>query len=231
MDKIKNEWENLCDMTKSYYGNDINWYIHWYENGKNRQGVEVKTLSEEYRRYFVRDHECYTVYNSHCTYEYWLKKLNKKNLTRYLYLTLSPDKFLRNLDNTKENRDELTKWCKNWFEYNRKLYGKYCWVIECGSKGDHLHVHAVVELLSSIKHARDLKRSWAKHFPKNQLLTSVNLQSKNDKKRGEYAYLQFDDINILQDKLDYFENEKKGSHENLEDLNLRGSRGFLTDNI
>lgn len=146
----------------------------------------------------------------------------------YLYLTLSPDKLLRNLDNTEHNRKALYNWCNNWFSHNPKYYGDYCFVVECGSKGDHLHAHAVVELLSSHKHAEKLKASWAKTFPNNQLLTSLNLSSKK-KGRGEYAYLRFDDELILQDKLDYFVDEMKGSHQNLEDLNLRGSRGFLTD--
>lgn len=147
----------------------------------------------------------------------------------YLYLTLSPDKYLRNMDNTPENREALNNWCNNWFANNPKFYGNYTWVIECGSKGNHLHVHAVCEMKNSHKHAEKLKRNWAKHFPNHQLLTTLNLNSKTTKK-GEYAYMRFDDPTILKDKLDYFENEKKGSHENLEDLNLRGSRGFLTDN-
>ena len=147
----------------------------------------------------------------------------------YLYLTLSPDKFLRNLEVSDSNKLALKRWCDNWFEYNPKYYGDYAYVIEGGSNNDHLHVHAVVSLLSSHKHAEKLKKSWARTFPKSQLLTTVNLQSKSGK-RGEYAYLQFDSSKILEDKLLYFRNECKGIHSNLVDLGLRGSRGFLTDN-
>lgn len=156
--------------------------------------------------------------------KYRRERFRKPN---YLYLTLSPDKLLRNLIVSKSNKLALEKWCKNWFEYNPKYYGDYAWVIEGGSNNDHLHVHAVVELLSSHKHAEKLKKSWARTFPNNQLITTLNLQNRGNK-RGEYAYLQFDRPEILKDKLAYFENEKKGIHENLVDLGLRGSRGFST---
>ena len=46
----------------------------------------------------------------------------KKN---YLWLTLSPDKFLRNMDNTPENLQALGTWCENWFANNPKYYGDY----------------------------------------------------------------------------------------------------------
>lgn len=153
------------------------------------------------------------------------KRPQKKS---YLYLTLSPDKYLRNLEPTDSNIENLNKWCDKWFNQDKKFYNQFAWVIESGSHEDHLHVHAVMEMKSSKHHARNLKEFWKKYFPNNQLLTKKNLSSK-DSSRGEYCYLQFDRDDILTDKLEYFENEKKGTHENLKDLGLRGSRGFLTD--
>lgn len=156
------------------------------------------------------------------------KKSNQPQKKSYLYLTLSPDKFLRNLEPTPENIDNLNRWCEKWFNQDKKFYNQFAWVIESGSHGDHLHVHAVMEMKNSKHHARNLKDFWAKYFPNNQLLTKKNLSSR-DNSRGEYCYLQFDKEDILQDKLEYFENEKKGTHENQIDLGLRGCRGFLTD--
>lgn len=164
----------------------------------------------------------------------------KKN---YLWLTLSPDKFLRNMDNTPENLQALETWCTNWFENNPKYYGEYSWVVENGSEGDHLHVHALLEMKSSHKHADRLKKSWAKHFPNHQLLTAVNCNTEAYKNRdkipksrwiagkhtGEYCYKQLDDPMYVQERIDYMDNEKKGCHENLSDTGVRGSRGFLTD--
>lgn len=160
-------------------------------------------------------------------------KMFSKPKTSYLWLTLSPDKLLRNMDNTPENLEALNKWASNWFE-NYLGYGDYAWVAENGSEGDHLHIHCVLEMKNSHKHAEKLKRSWNKHFPNNQLLTSVDCSTKayrNGTKRGEYCYLRFDDPAILHDKLTYMNNEMKASHENLCDTGVRGSRGFLTDNI
>lgn len=155
--------------------------------------------------------------------------LGQKKKKSYIYITLSPDKFLRNLDNTEHNRNELFDWCNQWFDIIGKRYYKaHQWVVECGSHGDHLHVHAICEMNTSIKHAERLKKSWARRFPNNQLILS------NKKKGNEYDVQRFDNsdfgLEVLNDKMNYFKNELKGSHENLEDLGLRGSRGFLTDN-
>lgn len=160
----------------------------------------------------------------------WKPPAEKSN--NYLYLTLSPDKILRNLERNETNLQNLKIWCEKWFEWcGKKYYNQYAWVIESGSKGDHLHVHAVCEMKSSHKHAEKLKLFWKKYFPNNQLLTTKNLSSKKSG-RGEYCYLRFDDPCILKDKLDYFNNEKKGLHENLIDEGLRGSsEGFLTDSV
>ena len=161
-------------------------------------------------------------------FDEFVKRKQKKENKNYLYVTLSPDKFLRNLEVTEHNKKALHDWCERWFwGASKKWYKGYQYVIEGGSKNDHLHVHFVVELKSSHKHAEQLKRSWARTFPDNQLLSTLNLQMKG---RGEYAYLRFDDETILEDKLTYFSNERKGTHENLVDLGLRGSGGSLTYN-
>ena len=141
------------------------------------------------------------------------KKLSKKLYNRflrekykkksYLYLTLSPDKFLRNITCSEENLRELDQWANNWFKYNKKHYGEdWCYVVEVGSQGNHPHIHALVEMKSSHKHAEQLRSSWKKTFPNNQLLTTKNLGLKN-KSRGEYCYLRIDKQDILNDKLEY----------------------------
>tara|TARA_Y100000593_G_C4289338_1_gene327381 strand:- start:188 stop:820 length:633 start_codon:yes stop_codon:yes gene_type:complete len=161
-----------------------------------------------------------------------LKRHLNKNKS-WMWLTGAPDKFLRNIENTPENVVAIANWCDNWFKY-AKFYGDYAWVVENGPNGDHLHWHCICEMKDSVKHADSLKKSWAKHFPNNQLLTSVDCNSnayKNGTKRGEYAYKRTDKWEYVQERLDYLENEKKGTHENKSDLGFRGSRGFLTDNI
>ena len=158
--------------------------------------------------------------------EAWAKKIKKNNKKNYLYLTLSPDKYLRNLDRTDENLKNLNLFCEKWFNQDKIYYEKFAWVIESGSNGDHLHVHCVCEMKTSHKHARKLKAYWAKWFPNNQLMTSISLNGKT-KGRGEYCWFTFDKQEILEDKLEYFKNESKGTHSNLIDEGLRGLRGFL----
>ena len=205
------------------------------EGGQGFQGLAdfEKWIETKYKNYSEdwEDFKGNTLYSKESglarkMYKKYLKeKYDKKS---YLYLTLSPDKILRNLDVTDHNIQALKDWAEKWFEYNPKFYGDYAWVIEGGSQNDHLHLHAVCEMKSSHKHAERLKNSWKRAFPNNQLLTTLNLQAKGNK-RGEYAYLSFDDNQILKDKLDYFSNENKNLHENLVDLGVSGSRGFLTD--
>jgi hypothetical protein len=139
------------------------------------------------------------------------------------------------METNEENLEALNSWCHNWFS-NGLWYGNYSYVVEVGPDGDHPHVHAILEMKNSHKHADKLKKSWAKHFPNHQLLTSVDATTKaykNKKKRGEYCYASFnkdstdpEGNNILEDKLDYMINEKKSSHENLFETGFRGSRGF-----
>jgi hypothetical protein len=160
-------------------------------------------------------------------FDRWNKKRIKKQMKNYLYLTLSPDKQLRNLEVNDANKKELVDWCEEWFKWGlKRWYTGYIYEIECGSNGDHLHVHCVMEMKSSHKHAETLKKSWSRVFPGSQLITTLNLGSKSNG-RGEYAYLRFDDPEILEDKINYFDDAKKGHHANLYDLGLRGSGGSL----
>lgn len=173
------------------------------------------------------------------------KKSSKEKDKSWMWLTLSPDKFLRNIDNNPENLKALGDWCENWFKHNPNMYDGYKYVVENGSAGDHLHVHAILGIKNSHKHAEKLKKSWARHFPNHQLIQTLNMCTKAYKNRnnipkakwkaekhyGEYCYASFSDPLILQDKLDYMENEKKGCHENLSDTGVRGSGGVLSDII
>lgn len=167
--------------------------------------------------------------SAEAAFKHYIETKEKQQKTKnYLYLTLSPDKHLRNLFPTNENIKALETWAKEWFKWGlKKWYNGYIYTIESGSQHDHLHLHCIMELKSSHKHAELLKRSWARTFPNNQLLSTKNLSSLSNS-RGEYCYLRFDDPEILQDKIAYFDNEKKGIHSNLIDLGLRGLGGSLT---
>lgn len=190
--------------------------FHWWLNHKSHTVHELEMC--------VKD--------VHTEYSKYLKKFKKGKVDKsYMWLTLSPDKLLRNIENTAENVKAVGDWCERWFKYANH-YGDYAWVVECGSNGDHIHVHCICEMVKSKKHAENIKKSWNRNFPNHQLLTSVDGNSDAYKKgkRGEYCYKRMDNWSYVQERLDYLENEKKGTHENLYDLGVRGSRGFLTDN-
>jgi hypothetical protein len=143
------------------------------------------------------------------------KLIKKREKINYLYLTLSPDKFSRNLPI--DRLDDLKDWCSKWFTEKNNFYRGGVYVIENGSKGDHLHVHALLKINNSTKHALKLKDYWSKYFPESPLLTSLNLAARKLKgtgSRGEYCYANITDRKILEDKLDYFTNDNKGFHEN-----------------
>jgi len=160
-------------------------------------------------------------------YKRFLKEVHPAEC--WLYLTLSPDKYKRNLDNNAANRELLNNWAVKWFG-SSSYYGDYKWVIEAGSKGNHLHLHAVCQMKSSKNHAERLKKSWARTFPKHQLLTTKNLCVKS-KSRGEYAYATIKNRQIMHDKYEYISGNKSdellGDHSELHPVGLEGSRGAL----
>lgn len=159
-------------------------------------------------------------------YKIYTKNLEKKSRKNYLWLTLSPDKKLRNLLPNNENTNKLADWANSWFNYAMgRWYNGYIWVLEGAVNNDHLHLHSVIDLKSSHNHAEVLKRSWARTFPANQLETSVNIGHKN-KKRGEYAYMRFDDPMILADKMQYMRKTMDGDVEGT-DLGKSQSGGSL----
>lgn len=196
-------------------------FIEWFNNLKTfDQNDKISILSESNLMYKNLRNKLYK--------RFIKEKYKKKS---YLYLTLSPDKLLRNIECSKENLAELDRWAHNWFKFNKKHYGPdWCYVVEVGSNGDHAHIHALVEIINSHKHAEQLKASWKKTFPNNQLLTSKNLGIKNNS-RGEYCYLRIDRQDILEDKLNYFINDYKATHVNLFDPGLTGSGGLFTDKL
>lgn len=141
------------------------------------------------------------------------RKISKMNKLNYLYLTLSPDKFERNLK--MEQQNDLIEWCEKWFNSKNSFYHGGVYIVENGTEGDHLHVHCVLNIKNSLKHAFKLKNFWAKYFPESPLLTSMNLCARSLRNsRGEYCYAIITDRKILQDKLEYFTNGEKGYHEN-----------------
>ena len=144
----------------------------------------------------------------------WFLKYRTPDRKNYLYLTLSPDKFKRNIPESK--LPDLMAWSEKWFSDKNEFYNGGVFVCEVGSDGNHPHIHALLDMKHSLKHALKLKKYWNKYFPDSPLLTSLNLCARGGKSnsRGEYCYANITDSEIVKDKLIYFNDEDKGSHEN-----------------
>lgn len=146
-------------------------------------------------------------------WKYVDKIIKKRDKINYLYLTLSPDKFKRNIPIN--DLDTLKEWCSKWFCEKNNFYHGGVYVIEWGSNEEpHYHVHCLLNIKNSLKHAFKLKNYWKRYFPNSALETSLNLCCHKKGQRGEYCYAIITDREILQDKLDYFINDEKGFHEN-----------------
>lgn len=129
----------------------------------------------------------------------------------YQWITLSPDYLQRNIMYSEENVKKLNEFCDKWF--TPKRYSEYHWIIEHGKfEEGHLHVHCLIRMRHKKQgknHARELKEFWKRILPGHPLIGKDYL-SKNIS--GKYYF----------DKLDYFVQAQKGSHENYRDLHLEG---------
>lgn len=132
------------------------------------------------------------------------------------FITLSPDHKKRGFSYP-EDFGSLKMWCEDWF--STRIYEKYAWVIESGKHADrpHLHVHFICQIRGdrSKKHKLNLTRSWAKCFPNNQLVGD------------DYHVVRCNTQEIVDDKMNYLINDRKGSHSNFEDLAPHGGVGAV----
>tara|TARA_B100000519_G_scaffold174193_1_gene161967 strand:+ start:1503 stop:2120 length:618 start_codon:yes stop_codon:yes gene_type:complete len=129
----------------------------------------------------------------------------------YQWITLSPDYLQRNIAYSEENVEKLKHFCNQWF--SPKRYAEYHWIIEYGKADEgHLHVHCLVRMRHKKQgknHARELKEFWKRCIPGHPLIGKDYLSTNLS---GKYYF----------DKLEYFNDENKGSHMNHMDLNLEG---------
>jgi hypothetical protein len=101
-----------------------------------------------------------------------------------------------------------------------KYFNQVWYVIECGKHEDksNLHIHILCDFkeLGSKFFLRDLKKYWKNYFP--DMDNDISYDIKGNK--GIHR-VDCNTVNIIKDKIDYMDNELKGSHENYRDLGLR----------
>lgn len=99
------------------------------------------------------------------------------------------------------------------------MYEEGHWIIESGkSDPPNIHIHLLVKIKNSKKHKASLNAKWMALF-------NTDLQGDND----YYQLLTHNESpdmpaypDWFAEKLNYFDNELKGTHKNLVDLELRG---------
>ena len=157
-------------------------------------------------------------YESHLERRIRLSKEKKAQgpSTKCVFLTLQTFK------NRMADLDAMILFCSR-IQY---LYDGCMWCIETGKvplPDSNLHIHLLGKIKNSRKHKDAVCREWSKLF--NTDLRSAdfwNLRQHRDCPEMP-SYEQW-----FNEKLEYFEDEKKGSHQNCLDLGARGGQGFST---
>lgn len=142
-------------------------------------------------------------------YQLWLKKRPKPKTNcedRFKFITI------QDFQRRTEDIDKLLLFIKN-ISY---LYSEGKWIIEQG-KSINVHVHLLVKLINPKTHKKKLSIEWSKLFDTNIYDKDYYKLTQCNGGKGMVPYEQW-----VQEKLDYFNNDKKGSHSNIIDLGLSG---------
>lgn len=102
------------------------------------------------------------------------------------------------------------------------MYEAGKWIIESGKNLDkdeyNLHLHMLVKIRDNVKnHKKVLNIKWMRQFNTNLYDSDYYLMKQHRDVKGMCSY---DDW--ITEKLEYFDNSKKGDHKNTEDLGLNG---------
>ena len=124
------------------------------------------------------------------------------------------------------NLKNFKDYCELMFNKRGSKYFNQVWyVIECGKHEDksNLHIHILCDFkeLGSKFFTRDLKKYWKNYFPNKEHDISYDIKGNKGIHR-----VDCNTITIIKDKIDYMDNELKGSHENYRDLTLRFNHVF-----
>lgn len=147
------------------------------------------------------------------------------------YFTLAPSKF-GNLNSqtpgglsTEKDKEDLKWWAESWFVLQN--YDKYVYALESGKGKDGVpfyHIHALTQgiknRLRKQGHYSTLQESW-NHTGMPKLITKGKYPAKGD------FDIYYQDINcedLLIMKMNYLNNDLKGSHKNFEE-SLGGAAG------
>ena len=103
------------------------------------------------------------------------------------------------------------------------IFSECYWCIESGKvplPDSNLHIHMLCKYNNSKKGKNQLCIEWSKLFDTNLRDSDYYLLRQHRDCNQMPSYQQW-----VEEKLEYFENEKKGNHENVIDLDARGQWG------
>ena len=125
------------------------------------------------------------------------------------------------LEYSSESIALIAEFSQDMFEQRFDKYFYQMWyVIESGKHQNrpNLHLHCLCDFKKggSKFFLRDLKHKWKQYFPEDKYTINYDIEGNKGIHRVDCNTLE-----IQNDKVDYMDNELKGSHENFTDLGIR----------
>lgn len=180
----------------------------------NKSMIDYYINNEEFLAYcskftsFGTDIDILTAIDCFKLYKTKEKKYKSKDrIMNYCFITL------QNFKCRKNDIDKMILFLKR-IDY---LYDSGQWIIESG-KSENIHIHLLVKIIDAKKHKNKLNIEWNKLFGNNITDKDFYKLSQWRKSKLMPSYEQW-----VNEKLEYFVNDNKGSHSNKEDLGLQDS--------
>lgn len=205
----------MCEGAYSLEGEVEYEYEDW--NNRNVALVNDKT----WFGVFLKDKESISKYDF---YKFFELEIPPPIIETFIFLTIAPGNSKTGGDRLPYTQNNIDKF-KNWLDrtFSGVAIGESFYCLECGKNKlePNLHAHIFYKYKSAgvgKNFTRDTKCSFRKEFP------GYNIDWKRPGSTGWFAKTfssKAKDFEIYKkDKLDYFDNTKKGTHENFEDLDF-----------
>lgn len=125
------------------------------------------------------------------------------------------------LEYNANNISIIADFCQEMFEMRGSKYFEQVWY--CIESGKHqnrpnLHIHMLCEFkaMGSKFFLRDMKHKWKQYYPEDKYTINYDIEGNKGIHRVDCNTLE-----IQQDKVEYMDNELKGTHENFTDIGIR----------
>ena len=190
------------DLLDDLYDNDDKAILRYYFQNKDFKNYvdERESWNESLLTYW----QAFKIFEK--------KKPKKDRVIKFCWITLQD--FSRRM----EDKEKLLQFI-NKIGY---LYDDGHWIIEAGKcvEKPNLHIHMLVKIINEKKHKQQLCIEWSKLFDTNLRDKDYYKLKQHRDVKGMPAYDLW-----CAEKMEYFQNDKKGNHSNFIDLDLKGGFG------